>query len=398
MEKAWKSVALAKLPIRRILVGVAIVAIAGSSLIVLRLLPSPQEPTTVEQVAPPIRTVTALGWLEPRGEVIKLSAPSTAEGNRLEQLRVKQGDRVKVGQVIAILDSRDRLKAAYLEAQIQVKIAQNKLAQVKAGAKSGEIASQKAEIARIVANQKSSVRAQQAVVDRLSAEVQNALTESQRYTSLYQAGAISASQRDSKQLALKTAQRNLQQAQAELSRLQTTGSPDLERAQATLNKIVEVRPVDVEAAQLEIERASAALKQAHAKLEQASIRSSQDGMILDILTRPGEIISSSDGIVEIGRTSDMYAIAEVYESDIKAVHPGQSVQITSESLPTTLQGRVDWIDAKVRRQSVVNTDPSSNVDARVVRVHIQLDPASSQKATQFTNLQIQAQIQLEPQS
>ncbi|KAB8331516.1 HlyD family efflux transporter periplasmic adaptor subunit [Scytonema tolypothrichoides VB-61278] len=398
MEKAWKSGAIAKLPIRRILVGVATVAIAGGSLILLHLLPSPREPTTVEQVAPPITTVTALGWLEPRGEVVKLSAPSSAEGNRLEQLLVKQGDRVKAGQVIAILDSRDRLQAAYLEAQTQVKIAQNKLAQVKAGAKSGEIASQKAEIARIVANQKSSVRAQEAVVDRLSAEVQNALTESQRYTSLYQAGAISASQRDSKQLALKTAQRNLQQAQAELSRLQTTGSPDLERAQATLNKIVEVRPVDVEAAQLEIERASAALKQAQAKLEQASIRSSQDGVILDILTRPGEIISSSDGIVEIGRTSDMYAIAEVYESDIKAVHPGQSVQITSESLSTALQGRVDWIDAKVRRQSVVNTDPSSNVDARVVRVHIQLDPASSQKAAQFTNLQIQAQIQLEPQS
>ena len=55
---------------------------------------------------PVVKTVTALGRLEPKGEVIKLSAPTSNEGNRIEQLLVKEGDRVRFGQVIAVMDSR----------------------------------------------------------------------------------------------------------------------------------------------------------------------------------------------------------------------------------------------------------------------------------------------------
>ena len=46
--------------------------------------------------------VTALGRLEPRGEVIKVSASGAAEGNLIDRLLVKEGDMVKTGQTIAI--------------------------------------------------------------------------------------------------------------------------------------------------------------------------------------------------------------------------------------------------------------------------------------------------------
>jgi HlyD family secretion protein len=91
------------------------------------------------------KTVTALGRLEPRGTVIKLSAPTSNNGNRVERLLVllvKEGDLVKAGQVIAILDNRDLLQAAFDEANEQVRLAQAKLVQVKAGAKTGEIEAQ----------------------------------------------------------------------------------------------------------------------------------------------------------------------------------------------------------------------------------------------------------------
>jgi HlyD family secretion protein len=55
---------------------------------------------------------------------------------------------------------------------------------------------------------------------------------------------------------------------------------------------------------------------------------------------------------------------------------------------------VDWIDSKVRRQTVINTDPSTSIDSRVVEVHVKLDPASSQKAAKFTNLQVQVEVML----
>jgi HlyD family secretion protein len=61
------------------------------------------------------KTVVALGRLEPTGEVIKIAASSS--GSRIAQLRVKQGDTVTKGQIIAILDSRDRLQAELEQAQ-----------------------------------------------------------------------------------------------------------------------------------------------------------------------------------------------------------------------------------------------------------------------------------------
>jgi HlyD family secretion protein len=93
-------------------------------------------------------TVTALGRLEPTGKVIKLSAPASTEGVKIDRLLVAEGNTVKAGQLIAILDSQGRLQAAVNEAKGKVAIARANLAKVKAGAKRGEINAQKANIAR----------------------------------------------------------------------------------------------------------------------------------------------------------------------------------------------------------------------------------------------------------
>ena len=52
------------------------------------------------------------------------------------------------------------------------------------------------------------------------------------------------------------------------------------------------------------------------------------------------------------------------------------------------------MSAQVRRQNVINTDPSENIDARVVEVYVKLDPASSQQAAQYTNLQVDVVVEL----
>lgn len=350
------------------------------------------QPQTTVVTPPQIKTVTALGRLEPQGEVIKLSAPTSNNGNRVEQLLVNEGERVKAGQVIAILDSRDRLQAAFEQAQEDVKVAQARLAITQAGAKQGEINAQRAEITRIEAQRQGDIEAQAATIARLQSELRNAETEYARYQSLYQEGAISASNRDSKRLTLETAQKNLQEAQAVLARIRSTSPAQLNQARANLERIAEVRPVDVQANQAEIARAIAAMNQAKAELEKASVRSPIAGEILDIHTRAGEVVSN-DGIVEIGQTQQMYAVAEVYQSDVTKVQPGQRVRVTSDSIPGELVGTVERIDSQVRRQTIVNTDPSTNIDARVVEVHIALDAASSQKADKFTNLQVTAVIE-----
>ncbi|WP_072621087.1 HlyD family efflux transporter periplasmic adaptor subunit [Spirulina major] len=338
-------------------------------------------------------TVTALGRLEPQGEAIQVQASTASQEQRIAALRVGLGDRVSAGQIIAVLDGRDRLAAAVAEAQSRVQIAIAQLNQVQAGAKPGAIAAQQATITQITADRAAQLQAQQAVVAEREAELENAIAEFRRYDSLYQDGAISALDHDQKQLARDTAQRRLETARAELTRLQTTQAPELQAATATLEQLAEVRTVDVQAAQAQVAQAQAAVQQAQANLEQLDVRSPRDGVVLDVYTQGGEVISP-DGIIELGQTAQMVAIAEIYQSDIQAIRPGQTARITSAALREPLTGTVTQIGAKVQQQEVVNTDPSSNIDARVIEVTIHLDPDASDRARSFTNLQVEIEIAL----
>ncbi|WP_227498500.1 efflux RND transporter periplasmic adaptor subunit [Synechococcus sp. PCC 7336] len=342
--------------------------------------------------SPEIKTVTALGWLEPQGEVVQLSAPSSTDGNRIAQLLVQEGDVVEVGQTIAILDNRDRLQAALLEARAQVAIAEANLAVVEAGAKTGEIEAQRATIARYEAELLNNTAAQTATVARLEAELQTAVADERRYRELYEQGAISASEWDSRRLASETAQRQLDEGKANLARIQSAQQQQLNEAIATLDRIAEVRPVDVNVAAAEVRAARAAVERAQSELDLAYIRASQSGQILKIHTRPGEVIST-DGIVDIGQTSQMVAIAEIYESDIHRVRLGQQARVVSRALPDMeLHGRVEQVDLQVRRQTVINEDPAANIDAKTVEVKVLLDEAASQQVSGLTNLRVTVTI------
>lgn len=384
---------------------------------------------TAEASVPRIKTVTALGYLEPKDEIIKLSSPSSFEGNRVDKLLVQEGDFVKANQIIAILDNEQTNKSELKKAQIDVKVAQARLEQVKAGAKKGDINAQKAKfqqnqaelqgqiaiqratIANLEAQLKGEKHTQQATIERIKAELNNAETECQRYQLLYQEGAVSASQRDNICLQNTIAQKRLKQEQATLNRIITTKKEQIKEAkanlkrtvttverqiketQATFNAVSEVRPVDVQILKVELESAKAAVEQAQANLDLAYLRSPRDGQVLKIHTWPGESIGN-DGIVEIGQTNEMLAVAEVYQSDINKIQVGQTVKITSSSITEELHGTVQTIGLQVERQNIVNIDPSANIDARVVKVKVLLDEESSQKVARLTNLQVKVVIQL----
>ena len=381
-------------PFKQILVIGAVIAIGGGGYTLWRSLFTTTQPQPTENVAPTVRTVTALGYLEPQGKVIKLSAPSSTGGSsRVEKLLVKQGDSIKAGQIVAILDSRDRLEAALLEAEEQVKVAQSNLEVVRSGAKDGEISSQKAAIARIEAQSRGDVLAQSATVARLQSEVENAQTEVQRFDSLYSEGATNASLRDSKRLTLAMARRNLQESEAVLNRTQATKLPELNEAKATLDRISEVRPVDISASQAQVNRAIASVQQAKAQLDLAYVRTPQDGVVLEVNTRPGELISTN-GIVEVGKTDQMLAVLEVFEGDITKVQKNQKVKLFGDSLPQALTGKVIEVGVRVQRQNVVNSDTSGNIDARILEIRVQLDSDSAIEVRGLTNLQVTGEIQL----
>jgi HlyD family secretion protein len=370
-------------------------ALSGAALqYALRFQRSSPASSNIATSSPTTKAVSALGHLRPEGEIIYLSAPTMLNGlgsSRVSKLLVEESDKVKTGQVIAILDNHENLQAALKLAQEQVKVTQANLAQVKAGAKTGELEAQKATIARLEAELQGQLSAQDQTIARLEAELNNAQVEYERYQRLFQNGAVAASQLDSKQLTMKTAQKQLNEATANRKRLEATFQQQIKAAQATLNQIAEIRPTDVQAAQAEISKAIAQVAKAQADLALAYVRSPVDGQVLKIHTRPGEVVGDK-GIVALGQTERMNVVAEVYELDVSKVRIGQKATITSNAFSGKLYGTVTQVGLQVNPQDLLGTDPTADVNRRIVEVKISLDAENSQKVSGFTNLQVNVLI------
>ena len=347
----------------------------------------------ISELPPTVETVSALGRLEPEGEVIQVFAPTSMEGARVETLKVVHGQHVLKGDVIAILDTYARRQAAFQEAHAQVRVAQAQLNQVEAGAKAGQIQAQARVVERLQAELQTETSAQEAVIARLKAELDNAELEARRYHALHAEGAVSASLRDSEQLTANTVRQQLDEAQVNLSRIQQSRQQQIAEAQATLSQIAEVRPVDVNVARAQVSAAQASLAQAQTELDLATVRSPQDGQVLNIHTRPGELVGVQ-GIVSLGQTQRMVAVAEVYELDISRVRVGQTATVISKNnaFSEVLRGEVVEVGLEINKQDVLNTDPAAQFDARVVEVNVQLDEASSRQVAGLTNLSVQVTI------
>ncbi|MCJ8280296.1 MAG: HlyD family secretion protein, partial [Rivularia sp. ALOHA_DT_140] len=168
-------------------------AVFLSNLVQLRSNSEQQTPPPAKSSEPVTVGVSALGRLEPQGEVIRLSAPTSTGSNRITQLLIKEGDKVRKNQVVAIMESYNRTQAALNKAKVEVEVARAELERVKAGAKSGDIQAQKEDISRLKAELEGQIATQRATIARIEAEVENADVENRRYQGLFKAGSIAES-------------------------------------------------------------------------------------------------------------------------------------------------------------------------------------------------------------
>ena len=275
------------------------------------------------------QAVSALGRLEPDGGIIRVAAPSTPQavsGSILAQLRVSEGDYVKKGDLLAITDSMQLMQVALDQAETELELS-------------------------ILASSAEQSRADEACV---LADV--ATREAERRANLL-----------ARQLA---SEEETEQAQ---------GDAEAKAASCTAahanSRVAESR--------IDVARTGVALQKA--ELQRTFITAPFNGRVLDILVQPGEFIGLT-GILELGRVDRMYAIAEVYETDIGRVAIGQTAQISSDALAEPLTGQVEFIHLKVAKQDEIGTDPAARKDARIIEVEILLD--KPEMAASLTNLQV----------
>lgn len=353
------------------------------------------EPEPITKYTPV--AVTALGRLEPQGEVIKLSV-ANAQDSRVNELYVEEGDRVTAGQLIATLQGLDQKDAELAAAKQNAAVYRAKLEKVLAGeAKNAEIQAQQATIARLQSQLRNESLERQAEIADAKAELTNARTNYDRYQNLYLEGAVSKSQRDDRLELYERSQARLNQAEARYNNTVTSLQKQIDRERSILNQLREVRPVDLAEAQAELDHASAQVRQIESKLKDYYVRVPIAGQILKINTLVEEQVDTGQGIVELARTSQMYALAEVYETDVGQVKVRQPATIVSEhgGFDGKLQGTVDHVGLQIKKQDILESDPAADKDARVVEVKVRLDPEDSEKVAGLTNLQVRVKIDLD---
>ncbi|MEM9151253.1 MAG: HlyD family efflux transporter periplasmic adaptor subunit, partial [Cyanobacteria bacterium P01_F01_bin.3] len=123
------------------------------------------------------------------------------------------------------------------------------------------------------------------------------------------------------------------------------------------------------------------------------VRAPVAGQILQVYVQAGELVTER-GVVALGQTRQMYAIAEVYETDINRVNVGQTVTVKSEygGFDGILHGVVEDIGLRVARNRMSDVTPGSPIDTRVIEVKVRLNPEDSARVTTLTDLQVRMYI------
>ena len=280
------------------------------------------------------QAVSALGRIEPENGILKISASSTpqaVQGGILVELHVEKGDDVKKGDLLAVTDTAAVMEAFVYEAQTNLLHAEREV-----------------EAARGTA-----------VETCLRADV--AAREAERRVRLHEQGVAGEEEADS-----------------------AMGEADARKASCA-NASINVR-----LSESGTEVARARLSRAQAEAQRSYIRAPVDGRVIDVLVWPGELIGEA-GILELAQISRMFAIAEIYETDIRHIRQGQRATISSAALDEELSGVVHRIRQKVEKQDQIGTDPAARKDARIIEVEILLD--DPQPASGLTNLQVYVVIQ-----
>lgn len=313
--------------------------------------------TTAKATIAPGLTVAGIGKLLPQDDVITIAPPYGAGDARIATLKVREGDSVSAGDLLAVLDNERTLQAALDAADATVSAREAVLRQTRESVQASR-------------------EEAKASLSRAQAAIVSSKRDLDRVTGLRAKGIATDVTYDQKRATHDQAVQDVERAKATLSRY-TVDAAD--------------QQADILVAARNIDSAKAEFVRAQADLEKAYVRAPASGTILTVHVRPGEK-PTTQGILNLGNLDTMTAEIEVYQTQIGAVAVGSKVTITADALPTTLDGTVTRIGLEVGKQSVTDASPAANTDARVMKVYVALNDASRAIARRFTNLQVTARI------
>ena len=247
-----------------------------------------------------------------------------------------------------------------------------------------------------VAKDQANISADRARLVKAEASLQKALSDYNRYSFLYQAGAVGAIQRDSYRATYQeaVADRNsaAQQVQADQAQLvadqknviNTQGKlansrGGLQTAQATLQQ-TKVNRSQYEAALATVAQDEAQLKNAQLQLSYTNITAPTDGRVGNKTAEVGERVQTGQALMSVVEPLP-WVIANFKETQLRQMRPGQIVEVKVDALGhRAFRGRVDSLaPASGAKFALLPPDNATGNFTKIVQrvpVKIVFDPQS----------------------
>ncbi|EPM5394203.1 HlyD family secretion protein [Cronobacter turicensis] len=233
------------------------------------------------------------------------------------ELRVKDNQRVKKGDLLVVIDPRDAT-AQRDQAQAQLSLAESQLHQAQA-----QLALAKVQYPA----QRDQAKAQ---VLRAQAELANARAEYQRQRGV-DPRATSKQNIDAASAQLRSAEAGLANAQAQLD--------VAEQVQLQIRQ----QETNVEARQSQVAQARAQLQTAELNLSYTEVRASFDGYVTKRNVQNGTLVQAGSALFSIV-SPEIWVVANFKESQLERMRPGDKVEISVDAFPDLeLQGHVESI-------------------------------------------------------
>ncbi|NMC31716.1 MAG: HlyD family efflux transporter periplasmic adaptor subunit [Veillonellaceae bacterium] len=277
------------------------------------------------------RGITATGTIE-----VTKTDITPKVGGYLAELKIREGDAVKQGQVVAVIDRPD-LNAQLWRDEAALAKAKAQLRDLEQGARAQELQEASANLA---AARSQAIKAQ---------------ADFQRYSTLFREGAIATQQLDASRSAHEVAANALTAAESRYSLLLAGSRPDTIAAQ-----------------RMEVERSEAVLAASQTQVADLTVSSPLPGRVLSKNYERGEYVNAGAAIATVGDMNDCWVKIYVSTEQLGKIRLGQAAGVKIDAYPDkSFRGEIKEISQNAEytpRQSITQRERANMVFAVKVKL------------------------------
>jgi HlyD family secretion protein len=310
------------------------------------------------------------------------SAVSPKTEGRIVEIRVREGDTVKAGDTLAVLDDvqvrarEDQARAALLGAEARAKSANDQIAVYQQQLQQNELMAEQSKVdaAGRVRQAEADLAAAESDLAQQEASLSLAQFDNDAYQKLVKTGAVSERQgkqasttAEQQTAAVAAARRRLEAARGALTTAQANlSNPGIRAFQSdTVRKQIDQQRAEIASSNAAAQQSQFQVTEAEANRRDLIVTAPFDGTVMTRAAEPGEVVTAGTAIVTLLDMSKVYLRGFVPEGQIGKVKIGQAARVYLDSAPDK---PIDAIVQRIDPQATFTPENTYFRDDRVKQV------------------------------